>query len=384
MIATKLKLFLDTNLTKDPNIRTAEQGLERQLPRNILLNILRASAYEPLEFSSKAAGNSNSDIFQPIGFDQLNYFIRGGYPRELLFRLFTDYVNVKLVRGDPQGHGAFTIYNDPSAVNRCLALSAGVVNRLYPDGANDSQLRICFDDVVKFALLSGLSAEIRFVPSSSDSNSSTPVPALVEGRLCFDGALANRAQYQLTMHKGPIQSFDHFLEGVRSAEYHPVCGGTTGIDRWLTGAASKSQPAPASDSTTATVAKSPTAVVASSSIPVAGVQALLVAMNSASPTGAPLWDIGLLGNYTIEIGTRSTLSIYNFLGQLLNNQESSANLLTESQDEDPDPRLLTVNKGQSAGCFALTSFDDDVYCVPAKGVQNTKRVFSLLAQLSAQ
>jgi hypothetical protein len=404
-IAAKLKLFLDTKLIDDPDnsFHEAEQDLERQLPRSILLNILRASVYEPLEFSSKAAENSYSDVLQPIGFDELNYFIRGGYPRELLFRLFLDYVSFKpRADVDPQGRRAYIIYNDPSPNKQCIRLSEVVIAEIYPPEWRARVPReICYGDVVEFGLLSGLSSEIRNVavptiPSSTATVSTST--STTEARLCFDGRLANSAIMEFAKKPPPEwiadgRDIEKFLTAVRLAEYHPVCGETIGLDRWLgvpTATAAppvpSPVPAPAVPANPAPAVE-PAAVAAVLKLnPSVGVQTLMVLMHTAddTPIGAPIWDINLLAQQTIEIGTRSAYSIYNFLGQLAANPETSANLLTRSQDEDPDIHILTVNKGQRTGCFAYASFDDDVYCVPSKGVENTKRIFSLLAQLPAQ
>jgi hypothetical protein len=55
-MATKLGLYLDTGVV-DQSFRSVQLSLEGQFQRNMLLNILRASNYEPLELSSKASGS---------------------------------------------------------------------------------------------------------------------------------------------------------------------------------------------------------------------------------------------------------------------------------------------------------------------------------------
>ncbi len=47
-----------------------------------------------------------------------------------------------------------------------------------------------------------------------------------------------------------------------------------------------------------------------------------------------------------------------------------------------DPLLIKVVTGNGADCFAHTWFFDGDYCVPEEAT-NTKRIFSLLAQLIA-
>jgi hypothetical protein len=76
--------------------------------------------------------------------------------------------------------------------------------------------------------------------------------------------------------------------------------------------------------------------------------------------------------------------MYNFLGRLLNEQESEANKLRGLLSEDDgDPHILTIVKGQPAGCFASALFNLGVYCVPIDGAQSTKSTFSILSQLLA-
>ena len=101
-------------------------------------------------------------------------------------------------------------------------------------------------------------------------------------------------------------------------------------------------------------------------------------------TGDPVWDKHINHHYTVVIGTRSTFSIYNFLGRLLNRQTSEANSLIGPLPEESDDRhILTVVKGQPAGCFASAVFNMGVYCIPIDGAQNTKSTLSILSQLLA-
>jgi hypothetical protein len=90
----------------------------------------------------------------------------------------------------------------------------------------------------------------------------------------------------------------------------------------------------------------------------------------------------------VEIGTRSTFAMYNFLGRLLSGREPdasglNANQLIGSDADDDDRYILTVNRGQPVGCFTAVVMDLGEYCVPIDGAQNTKRIFSILSQLLA-
>jgi hypothetical protein len=266
----------------------------------ILLNIVRASEYQPLNFlsfqpytgsasvtgtaaapsfiigpdrvnsqkqytigsstlSASATGSGTinvtnldtSDFYDsllsPVDFVNLNAFQHQGYPRELLFRLFADYVSLKPQAGSPNTLDSAIVYNDPSEVKSCFPLSPPTIKRLYGAAATDSQRRICFKDLVVFALVSGLSSEIRTVaPAASTTksttgggggggnqnqtqNSNTPKPQ-TEGRLCFDPALASRAIWEFT-NLGWADRIPP-LPDLMATQYHPICGGTGPLDIW--------------------------------------------------------------------------------------------------------------------------------------------------------
>jgi hypothetical protein len=317
-------------------------------------------------------------LLSPVDFKNLYAFQRQGYPRELLFRLFTDYVSLKRpIDQDPQGRNAVIIYNDPEPTKQCFSRSI--------------EQMICFGDLVRFALLSGLSSEIRTgaapasssskpagggggaktgagtTPSSSSSSSASSSSGssapTTEARLCFDGALANNARIEFRDHPPPDWyprlGMNRFLYGVSMANYHPICGGTSGLDAWP-GKGSASGP---------------------TSNQSAGTNTLYVAVTV--PTGEFIWDLHRTQHNTVEIGTRSTFAIYNFLGRLMNYQDDPINRLVSPPNDVGDRYVLTVYKKPPAGCFVWTTLDLGVYCVPVDGAENTKRTFSILSQLLA-
>jgi hypothetical protein len=55
-----------------------------------------------------------------------------------------------------------------------------------------------------------------------------------------------------------------------------------------------------------------------------------------------------------------------------------------SANPNEDNRMLAIDSGPSSGgCFVDIGFTGEFYCVPERGAENTKRIFSLLAQLIA-
>jgi hypothetical protein len=345
-IAGKLKIFLDTKLISDDSdssFHRAEQTLEGQPLRDILSNILRASDNQPLQFSSALSQDFYPRFRRPIELRDLSYFIRLGYPRELLFRLFTDYVSFT-PRDDPQRRGSFILYN--VAHSRCIVL------RPTASESKSVQPEFCFEDFIGFSELSGLSLEIKRASiSNSEVGATGSAP---EARLCFNIALANFARTEYAHVHADDPEMTRFLKSISLAEYHPICGETVALDSWLD--AGTKRPGGAS-----------------------GLQALSVKANEL--TGRLFWDISSLANATVEFGTRSTGAVYNFLGQLMLHQDGVSNQLIGVSEGTEDPRILTIIKGQSLGCFVSVSYGGGVYCVPAVGAANTKRIFALLAQL---
>jgi hypothetical protein len=284
---------------------------------------------------------------------------------------------------DPQGRRAFVISNDPSH-KQCIRADESLISAIYPPDVRGAvSPAICFGDFINLALLSGLSAEVRTVVSS-DSSTLTASKAALESRLCFDGALANKAREQFLNTPPPPWQIDpeslvRFLQAVRNADYHPVCGGTGPIDVWS---------APLGRSSEA-MASASQVELSRNSNDSPGINTL--AISPRSLTGQLIWDVNFGQRNKITVGLRSMVSIYNFLGRLLNNQGNTLNFFTGPIAPGDDARLLTVqrkkspfNLDQQSECFTYASYYDSSYCVPTGGAENTKRIFSLLSELATQ
>jgi hypothetical protein len=116
-----------------------------------------------------------------------------------------------------------------------------------------------------------------------------------------------------------------------------------------------------------------------------------------------------VGPLTFKIVTRSTYSIYQFLGKLVKQsaagegagearevrqtmEERTQTLPNLPREDEMVPILSTIREDstlvnivrQADGeCFVDTRFIDGSYCVPERGSANTKRIFALLSQLIA-
>jgi hypothetical protein len=180
----------------------------------------------------------------------------------------------------------------------------------------------CFSDMVDIAIASGLTVQIQTQKATGAGK------AEVLGRLCFDPVLVERARRDY-----PAEIFEQLAT---TSRHRPSC----------------SDPWPKASDT-------------------GGTDTLTFAV-----LGTPL------GPMRYEITTRSTYGIYQFLGRILATGMGDQIRLRGHREQDEDPRLLTVVDGQQNGCFVDLKFDG-YYCVPRQGAENTKRIFSLLAQLLA-
>ena len=253
-------------------------------------------------------------LLSPVDLVTLNYFLHQGYPRSLLFWLFTDSVRVTI-------NGVkHEIRNLPD-------------RDCEPDPK--SHRESCFSDMVKSALATGLTVETvvdQHLPAASagggQQKESKPV-TIVYARLCYDQVLADRAPQDFGSEVNSAVMFS-------GAQHRPTCGGWKPDTKKLGG-----------DTLT------------------------------FEWVGTPR------GTIRYEIITRSTFGIYQFLGRILSQHTNDLIRIPIAPDSEEDNRILAVTTESSGGCFVDINFDGNFYCVPQKGAENTKRIFSLLAQLLA-
>jgi hypothetical protein len=89
------------------------------------------------------------------------------------------------------------------------------------------------------------------------------------------------------------------------------------------------------------------------------------------------------GTIRYEIIPRSTFGIYQFLGRILALQRGDALTLRGTLYQREDRRILAVERSGTGGCLVDVAFEEEFYCVPLHGAENTKRIMGLLAQLVA-
>jgi hypothetical protein len=278
----------------------------------------------------------------------LDYFIRQGYPRELLFWLFADSFQF----GAP-GLQSIGYYYNPPVTYGCPHHALG-------------REQICFKEWVLIAVLSGLTVEEKTIekaggsssgrsggsgkPSGGGDNSGAsrgPETTIVP-RFCFSPLEAHKAELEM----GPqvaarVRALMTPLFNPNNAK--PICG---------------------------------------------------TAWNPQAQASQPQSDTFLLTpgpGLQFRIVPRSAYGVFEFLGQLMKVEqqglqpEASAYIPPGKDYEAypplmrttaPDTKLITVLQTTDERCFAHTWFYDGDYCVP-ESATNTKRIFSLLSQLIA-
>jgi hypothetical protein len=306
------------NFLTGPNPVPLPPGRDVIFDNNSFSNALTVSSN--FSISSLNTGTFYNGLLSPVNLHDLNYFIRQNYPRELLFWLFTD--TVELIK--PLRIGFH--YDPPND---------------YGCAKEDRPKQRCFREWVEIAVITGLTVEAKTIQLKMDDKITTKEYS----RFCFDPVLAKegrRAMDPARLHTLETRYLDIGLK------LSPQCN-----EPWSPGARGRE-----------------------------------------GETDTLFFNFGPL---TFKILTRSTNSIYQFLGQLLRQQRENipraegAYIPRPEEAQLPilstrpyDPKLLTILPEQpGVRCFAHTYFFDGDYCVPEHGADNTKRIFSLLAELLA-
>jgi hypothetical protein len=285
-------------------------------PEPLVITVNRQAVFGPSNLNASTSVNNNFDItilesrdfynglLSPVDLPTLNFLIRQGYSRQLLFWLFTESVR------ETVGGRTYEYRNDPDPEVACDEFQGR---------------RRCFHDMIDIAIATGLTAQTRRAAGSGRGS-------VVYGRLCFDPVLVTHARREYPA--------EIFVPLVTTTGRRPRCN-----DLW------PSEEERAGDGNTDTL--------------------------TFQVTGSRF------GAISYEITTRSTFGIYRFLGRILETQSVERLRLRSRLDESEDTRILAITSDSSGGCFVSLHFAGQFYCVPWQGADNTKYIFSLLAQLLA-
>jgi hypothetical protein len=287
-------------------------------------------------------------FLKPLDLLTVDYFIRQGYSRELLFWLFTQSVEVD--RGVP--YPLLFSYRPPAD---------------YGCPYHDLKKR-CFEEFILIAMYAGLTIEQRSVQRSSGGNRGGGGNRNAGGgnrqdttnsgggnkgpettsffRFCFDRLLAERAQNEM----GPEFTREalHYIDfPITPSVLKPQCGSD-----W----------------------------------------------DPRDEENKPQKDTFefFVGPARFRIKPRSAYGIFEFLGILIKMQRDHlaplprANTWKREDVTEPprlktspdDEQLFTVDFSGTTDCFARTWFLEENYCIPERA-HNSKRIFNLLAQLIA-
>jgi hypothetical protein len=278
-------------------------------------------------------------FLKPIDLQTLNYFIRQGYPRELLFWLFADSFQLQPTNAPLQGIGYQ--YLPPDS---------------YGCPQHDPYKR-CFRQWIWLSLLTGLTVEEQSIvkekpAAAGGGGSGSKTETVVVARFCFSPELAHQAELQMgeARWKEIWTRYAHF-----PVNPSPICG------TWTPKEAEQFSKLPQPDTFNFNV-----------------------------------------GPATFRIISRSAYGVFEFLGNIMKMQRENIPPTpekavywhrpeVEGEETEIPPRMMTVDgtppilwieRNSGADCFAHTWFADGDYCVP-EAATTTKQIFSLMAQLIA-
>jgi hypothetical protein len=277
-------------------------------------------------------------FLKPIDLQVLDYFIRQGYSRELLFWLFTDAVEITV-----QGQTIGTRYFPPED---------------YGCSPKDVRRR-CFRHFVLVAIAAGVTVEeqtLQKAPAAGSAGGSTKsasggkAETAIFARFCFNPVLAERAAN--AMGAELYREVTTKYVDLPLKYFSPKCGS----DWDPVSEASKPQP----DTFNFNVGPIKFKIIPRSAFGVFEFLGALIRMQRDNPQPAP----------TVYIPAERVAE-----------EQKLPILRTVPPNADPDLVRVVAANGD-ARCFVHTWFYDGDYCVP-ESATNTKQIFSLLAQLIA-
>jgi hypothetical protein len=310
-------------------------------------------------------------LLRPVDLPILNYFIRQGYSRELLFWLFTESVRVTAMGR------TIEFLNDPDERRSCDIVR----------GRQE-----CFRHMVDVAMASGLTVETRIESKKSGGGDGKGGARSKRGSGEHDDASAKPDAGSKDEHDGKGRKGEGGGNTTNNVNVNVEVGDKGGGDS--KGGGGKSR-------TLARFCFDP--VLARRAHRDYGTEILEHLLTRAIAGHRPrckdpFWvqnpdaetdtlvfrlEGTPFGTVVYEIIPRSTFGIYQFLGRILALNVQDTLEMRGPLDPYEDRHILTVVRDSSGGCFAEVVFGQEYYCVPLRGAENTKRIIGLLAQLIA-
>jgi hypothetical protein len=289
-------------------------------------------------------------LLRPVDLPIVNFFIRQGYSRELLFWLFAD-----SVRETALGR-TVEFVNDPDP-----ALACAVTNGL----------RRCFSDMVDIALASGLTIEEKIEETSAAGSTS----GSKEGTKKSGSAKTGDAKTG-DAKTGDGKATDTKTGGGKTANAKSTDKSGNRIiarfcfDQVLADRAKKEY-SPEIFRLLATTMNRPRCRIDP------------WPQRNESDTLEFTFEGSAAGTIKFEIVPRSGFGIYQYLGHILALHQEKTFRMRGKLFPVEDTRILAVERSGTGGCLVDVNFEDEYYCVPLHGAENTKRIMGLLAQLVA-
>ena len=336
MAFSKVSGSLQANVSAAlPNFVIGPSPFPTQVQRDVVIGNTTlggsTTAANAVDFAILESSDFYRALLDPSDLLDFNYLIRQGYSRELLFWLFADSVRITIKN---KRHLEF--YEFRNGVD-------GDESCQYLPGLRQ---KVCFRNIVDVAIGAGLSVQsiTREEPNSSggggqgrgakgSSNSSKPTRRTIS-RLCFDPFFLKQAATESpaahNMFRLFLKAYPIPIDPLCSSDPDPKQFNALGTDRLKIGSGKKG------------------------------------------------------GKIEFEIVTRSTFGIYQFLGRILAADAMDRIMMTGRNGASEDERrILSIVRDQAADCAVNITLRGKYYCVPERGSDNTKRIFSLLSQLIA-
>jgi hypothetical protein len=308
-------------------------------------------------------------LLKPVDLATVNFFIRQGYSRELLFWLFTDSVR-ETIMGQ-----TFEFVNDPNPDLACQMVQG---------------VQRCFSDMVEVAIASGLTIEVKIEEKSGSS-----------GTDAQKGSGTNKTGGKTS--QGPIgETTGEAKSGDDKTGGGKTGGGKTGDGKTVVQiqVTSKSGDSGGGGKKTEYARFCFDDVLAARAVREYGqeiLRYLVPGLRNPRCKSLP-WDTSKpetdtlifsfagtpFGTIKYEIVPRSAYGIYQYLGNILRaNQQQTLRLRGSRFAASEDRRILAVERSGTGGCLVDVNVEDEYYCVPLHGAEQTKRIMGLLAQLIA-
>jgi len=380
--------------TLAPRAYDINQGTQNVRESGILLNIVRASKSEPLNFVALARYTGTGSLALNEGLSK-NDLIKFGNPVSVATRgIFTSSVNANAGNAFDVGtlenrefYGGFLSPLDLEGLS--LLLNAGLSREVVFHSVMQA-FRVTHSNGTAYLFENNPSDD------SWDGVQRSPVCAsLYDGReTAFEPVFVTGLWQKPHEHDCRYQKFLYFL---RLALRYGVTVEAIPLPQRNIGEADSGRRGRSPDRDRDRGASGPSAVYFVCYDPaIATENGLPVPRNAEVACGAKKRLVGKTHEFEFRFQfkrpvagitpvVRSPYAVFQFYGQLLATgslQRARISNLSRRDALPREPELLTIEKGPG-DCFAQAAYGGDQFCVPNKGTRNTKEVFVLLNTLVA-